>query len=183
MRKPRGQWLVLIALLAGPVCLAQESRPAAGPASQTGPYTGLEAQPVVSSSRPGKEPGPESTLLRRDDTDPLAGWGRTVLALAVVLGVLLVLRAVLKRLGRRGPMAPGGAMEVMARSSVSPRQQLLLVRLGGQLLLLGSSPAGLCALHVVSDPEEVAELTEAAMGGHSRPRFRGESDKPRGGQT
>jgi len=150
-------------------------------ASAGGGAAGLEAERVVSASRPGPATGPENVLLRRDGAGPLDGWGRTVLALAIVLAVLLVLRSVLKRLGRRGAAARGGAMDVLARTSVSPRQQLLLVRLGSKLILMGSSPAGLSALHVVSDPEEVAELTEAAMGGGAEARLRAEAGKHREG--
>ena len=102
--------------------------------------------------------------IRRDDGGPLEGWGRTVLALAIVLLVILGLRVVLKRFARPHAGARAGVVEVLARTSVQPRQHLLLVRLGRRLLLLGSSPSGLSTLSVVSDPEEVAELSDAAMG-------------------
>jgi flagellar biogenesis protein FliO len=49
-------------------------------------------------------------------------------------------------------------MEVLARASVAPRQQLLLVRLGKRLVLIGAGGGTMCTLAEVSDQAEVDEL-------------------------
>ena len=56
-------------------------------------------------------------------------------------------------------------LDVLARATVSPRHQLLLVRLGHRLVLVGQSPASLTALSEVTDAGEVAALIEAASTG------------------
>ena len=125
---------------------------------------GIETRPILAASRPGGSAGAENVAIRKGNGSPLEGWGQTVIALLVVLAIILLLRIVLKRFSRPQMALKGGAVEVLARTSIQPRQHLLLVRLGRRLLLLGSTPSGLSTLSVVSDPEEVAELTESAMG-------------------
>jgi flagellar biogenesis protein FliO len=123
----------------------------------------LEAERVsVSASGPASTS--ENRLLRKDGPGLLEGWWQTAAALAIVLAAILALRWALKRFGKGAAASRVAPMDVLARSTVGPRQQLLLVRLGAKLILVGSSPAGLRSLHVVSEPEEVAMLTEAAIG-------------------
>ncbi|HAU36557.1 MAG TPA: flagellar biosynthetic protein FliO [Phycisphaerales bacterium] len=121
--------------------------------AQTAPATGLEGQTVAP---------PRDTT----GTDLGGGWGRTLAALAIVVGLIFLLRWVLRRMGspsavRRGPM------EVIARTTVSGRQQLLLVRLGERLLVVGSGPEGMTSLGEVRDPAEVAALTQSAEAGRA----------------
>jgi flagellar protein FliO/FliZ len=172
---------VIAALLAGTVAglaheappAASESRPAA--TAPAGASQDLESQRVGAPSGPARGTGAERDLVRREVGGPAAGWGQMVLALAIVIGVLLVVAFALKRLGGRAAAARGGPVEVLARSTVGPKQQLLLVRLGAKLVLVGSSPAGLNTLHVVADAEEVADLTEAATGTAPVPSIRREA--------
>jgi flagellar biosynthetic protein FliO len=49
-------------------------------------------------------------------------------------------------------------LRVVARTSVGPKQQLMLVKLGRRLLLLGVSPERMNALTTVDDPDQVAML-------------------------
>lgn len=53
------------------------------------------------------------------------------------LGLLLALLAVHKKLRRGNSPAPGTAIEVIARKSVTPKHSLVVVRVEGQRMLLG----------------------------------------------
>ena len=86
-------------------------------------------------------------------------WVQTGLALALVVGMIFGLRYVLRRFGAAGTFARGsGPVEVLLRSSLSPRDRIYLVRLGERLLLVGSGATGLTTLCEVRDPEEVSRL-------------------------
>jgi flagellar biosynthetic protein FliO len=91
------------------------------------------------------------------------GWLRTLAALALVVAIIFAVRWTLRRLGGAKTAHPAaGVVEVLSRTSVSPRQQVLLVRFGKRLLLVGSGPQGLRTLAEAASPEESAELLEAA---------------------
>ncbi len=96
-------------------------------------------------------------------SDPLS-WSsmlRVVAGLALVLAVFFVLLRLLRR------MQPGLAgartdLRLVAALALSPRERLLLVQVGEQQLLLGSSAQGLRRLHVLPAP-----LPERGQGGAS----------------
>jgi len=81
-------------------------------------------------------------------------------ALAAVVALLLVLRVILRRLG--GPLTggsrPSGVVEVLARYPVARGQQLVLLKMGGRIVLLHQTKAGMTTLSEVTDPDEVAAL-------------------------
>ncbi|MFA6134527.1 MAG: flagellar biosynthetic protein FliO [Phycisphaerae bacterium] len=95
----------------------------------------------------------------RKNTGALKDWGQTAVALAIVVGMILVLRFVLKRMGRAGGrVGARGVVEVLAQSYLAPRCQLSLVRLGSRLLLIGMGPNGPVTLSEITGEAEVAEL-------------------------
>lgn len=81
-------------------------------------------------------------------------------ALALVLGLLLLLRAGVRRFG--GPLSgggrPSGVLEVIGRYPVARAQHLLLLKIGRRVVLLHQSKGGMTALSEVGDPDEVASL-------------------------
>ena len=80
-------------------------------------------------------------------------------ALAVVLGLAFVLRAVLRRVFPA--VASAGAtraIQVLSRTVLAPRQQLMLVRVGRRLIVVGDSGGQMTALSEITDPDEVAAL-------------------------
>jgi len=95
---------------------------------------------------------------------PWAQWGRTLLALAVVVVLILVARMMLKRFGPVSGPRGREVLDVLARATVSPRHQLLLVRVGRRVVLVGQGPSSLATLSEVTDAEEVAALIEAVAG-------------------
>ena len=76
----------------------------------------------------------------------------------MVAGLIFAARWFLRRWGASGPAGQAGPMEVLARASVAPRQQLLLVRLGKRLVLIGAGGGTMCMLAEVSYQAEVDEL-------------------------
>ncbi len=92
------------------------------------------------------------------------GW-RTAAALGGVVGLILLLawgyRAVANG-GGRWPRALRGRhpalIEVVSRTTLSPRQSLCLVRIGPRLVLLGVTPDAVRTLDVIQDADLVAQL-------------------------
>jgi flagellar biogenesis protein FliO len=78
--------------------------------------------------------------------------------LLVVLALVGILALILRRFlpGRRLP--GNGVLQVAAKTQLSGKHQLVLVRMGRQLLLLGVSPDRIATLSVVDDPQQVAIL-------------------------
>lgn len=84
---------------------------------------------------------------------------RVILALGIVLGIIFGL----KWLGKRYfPSLTGGraagVVRVLARSPVTPRQQVLLVQVGKRVLVVADNGSQMNALANISDPDEVASL-------------------------
>jgi flagellar biogenesis protein FliO len=80
-------------------------------------------------------------------------------ALAAVLLLLVLLRGML-RAGARLPGGgrPSGVLEVLGRYPVGRAQSLVLLKLGGRLVLVHQTRAGMSPISEVSEPQEVAAL-------------------------
>ena len=84
---------------------------------------------------------------------------RLLLALGIVLGAIFVSHQVWKRVGMPG--APGrgsGALQVVSRLNIAPKQQILLLRVGRRLVLIGNSGTQMNPLCEIGDAEEAALL-------------------------
>jgi flagellar biogenesis protein FliO len=97
-------------------------------------------------------------------------------ALAVVIGLAFIVRAILKRTGGLLPGAdrPSGVVEILARYPIARGQQLVLLKLARRVLLLHQSGSAMKTLTEMSDPDEVAALLarmEAGSRGKSAHRF------------
>jgi len=94
-----------------------------------------------------------------------AGWVRTLGSLAAVLGLIVLLmwgyRAMGSagtRLGLVGRSRNTHLLEVIARTPLSPRHSVCLVRVGPRLVLIGQGPEALSALDVIDDAALAAQL-------------------------
>lgn len=164
------------------------------PSSQRGATTPNQATIAASPSgsagedKPlGKPNGALNARPVSDDTSKRSNWtlgtfgeaGRVAGALAVVIGIALLLRTILVRT-RRGLSAlggdrPSGVLEILARFPIARGQQLLVLKLGRRLVLTHHAGATMQSLCEVSDPDEVASLLgrmEAGSSGASADRFR-----------
>lgn len=193
MTEHKRQWIAALLLTAGVFLaaarvLGEDAHPGGTPAAADTPASrpGAETRPV--------RPGPGSEI--EDKTIASSGSGgmwasvlRTVLALAVVAALIFGLRFLLRRFGTgrhgRGTSAP---ISVLGRTCVSARQQVLLIRVGRRLVLVGSGPEGMTPLTEIRDADEVAELVRLAEGGceqtaveaagDARPPAAGQEDRP-----
>lgn len=85
-------------------------------------------------------------------------------AFLAVLVVLMVFALGLAKLFlKRSPYAitglPPDAVDVLGRRAVDPRNSVYMIKVGSRLILMGSSPGGLSSLAEITDPIEVASLT------------------------
>lgn len=100
-------------------------------------------------------------------------WLQTIVVLAVVLGAMWL---VLKWLRKRGIGASfggsGSAVQVLNRGYLGGRHQMVLVRFGRRVLLLGVTPQSVNVLSEISNAEEashvLAQLESAKVGSSSR---------------
>lgn len=83
----------------------------------------------------------------------------TIGALAIVLAVLGIVVYALRRYVPALRAADHDALRVVARTGLSQKHSLALIRLGRRYVLVGMAGDRLNSLCEVTDPEEVAELT------------------------
>jgi flagellar biogenesis protein FliO len=98
-----------------------------------------------------------------DDADTGLGGGQgwvlnTLTALGLVIGLVLLLRFGITKFGGRVATAQSRSVEVLSRTSVAPKNHVLLLRVGGRVLVVGDSGSGLRTLTEIEDPDEVASL-------------------------
>jgi flagellar biogenesis protein FliO len=84
---------------------------------------------------------------------------RVVIALALVIGLILLLRW----LGRRFFASPAGArssraVKVLSRAPFSPKQHVVLMQVGKRVLVVADNGQQLSSLAEISDADEVAAL-------------------------
>ena len=144
---PRASWFVGIAACI--VCAISIARAA------DAPHTALGDSPVRSFSQKANTPASDAP----GSTTPPMDYSRVLGALAAVLALILFLRWC-----SRFFFPPGGvrhtsrAVEVIAKSPLSPKQQVMLIRVGRRLIIVGDSGSQLNTLCELSDPDEVAAL-------------------------
>ena len=101
---------------------------------------------------------------------------RVIAALAVVIGLLMAVRFMLRKGAGLPGMAgrPSGVLQILARFPVARGQSLVVLQLGGRIVLLHQSSTGMRTLSEVTDADEVASLLgrmEAGSTGREAERF------------
>jgi flagellar protein FliO/FliZ len=91
------------------------------------------------------------------------GLVRGVIGFAVVIGTILVIAKVLKSNQKRkqgyvprGRGRDGGLVEVISTTPLGPNRQLHLVRIGDEVILVGSGEGGITPLRKFDEDEAVA---------------------------
>lgn len=138
------------------------ARPPAG----AGDRVDGSSQSPQGDGAPGARPKPR--LLRRRDADAVATrgltnevtpWHRSGLgALAIVLALVVVVFFVVRRYVPSMRVNEHGAIRVVARTALSPKHSVALLRLGQRFVLVGVTGDRLTALAEVRDADEVGEL-------------------------
>lgn len=144
----------------------------------------VEGKAVDSKAGEAKSGGPaETDLIRRPAVGEAAGGaggggggvvrssalyetGKVVGSLALVLAAIVGLKMfATKVLGIR---AAGGKMnrgiQVLSRTLIGGKQQLLLLQVGRKLVLVADSGGKISPVTEITDPDEVAELAAQALG-------------------
>ncbi len=128
-------------------------------------HGGAALQPRSSTASTERSKGLASAPLRERDSEekatllglPLVSTGAS---LAIVLGLFLLLAWFFHRKQPPGSEAiPRDVLEVLGKSVLPGKQQLHLLRCGGKLLLVCTSPSMAETLTEIADPDEVARLT------------------------
>jgi flagellar protein FliO/FliZ len=93
-------------------------------------------------------------------------WLQTLGILAVVLAVMGVVLKVLRRAGLGKSFGGSTAtIQILSRGYLSNKHQMVLVRFGQRILLLGLAPQSLGLLSEITDPGEAAEILARLEGG------------------
>jgi flagellar biogenesis protein FliO len=95
-------------------------------------------------------------------------WFRSLTPLACVVGLILALAAVTRRLMPRhmkAGLSGAGNIELMGRQFLSPRQSVAMLKVGRRVVLVGVTQDRLTHLETICDPDEVAELVGRTASG------------------
>jgi flagellar biogenesis protein FliO len=161
----RQGFIILVALVlscaAPSAVLAQATQPAvraAAPALDD-PYK--DKLLAARESRAATTQATARTAAGADNSDPY-DLKRLGIALAVVVGAIFLTQKVWKRMGLPGAGGrASGALQVVSRLSVSPKQQVMLLRVGRRLVLVANNGAQMSPLCQIDDPEEAAAILGA----------------------
>jgi flagellar protein FliO/FliZ len=96
---------------------------------------------------------------------PFLAMMQGLVGLVIVIGVIFAAGWLMKKIGPR--TRSSGVVQVVGGASVGPREKVVVVRFGGQTLLLGVAPGQVSLLHTAEAGEAVDEPATAA----SAPRF------------
>lgn len=133
--------------------------PASQPSATRGVHVKIGESPIRRD--PKRKDAPPAGPGSRASGASAPGFGipRVAGALAVVLALIFALRWLLRR-SLNAASLPGATtvVQLLSRSPLSPRQHLLLVRVGRRLLVVSDSNGQLSSLSEISDPDEVAAL-------------------------
>jgi flagellar biogenesis protein FliO len=172
----RHVWRILPAGLAAALLVIAPAAFAGDSASQSTDSAAVAASPAESpASAPSdsaRNQESESRLMRSRSgggavlgrglgrsSSPESLWWQTALVLAIVLGAMWV---VLRWLRKRGiGVSFGGsdsAVQVLNRGYLAGKHQMVLVRFGERILLLGVTPQSINVLSEISNPEEAAQV-------------------------
>lgn len=84
---------------------------------------------------------------------------RVALALAAVVTLILLLRFGARRfLDLPGGQRSTGAVQVLSRTVLAPRQHVVLLKVGKRIIVVGDSGGQMSSLGDIADPDEVASL-------------------------
>ncbi|MCY2929251.1 MAG: flagellar biosynthetic protein FliO [Planctomycetota bacterium] len=132
----------------------QTTAPASGPAPEAPAAKTRAASELVG----GRENRPVS---KADPASTWRGLAQTLGALVVVGGIMVALWLGLRRVRRRVGTAGGqDAPAVLARTSLSSRHHIYVVRWAGRLLLVGTGPQGISLLSDTAAPPAATNQTD-----------------------
>ncbi|QDU72167.1 FliO/MopB family protein [Mucisphaera calidilacus] len=81
-------------------------------------------------------------------------------ALGCVIGVIFIARFAYQKFSGQSVVAGAhrGDVEVLSRTTIAPRNQIVLLRVAGRVLVCSDSAQGMCCLSEITDEQEVAGI-------------------------
>lgn len=149
----------LVAVSLGASGDVREAKPASAAASR---YDSIELRPRGDNRDAG------TTGANASSASGAMEATRVIAALSAVIGLIFAVRWAGRRFlgisggGPTGTCA-GGAVRVLSRTTLSPKQQLMLLQVGKRVVLVANTGLQMNALCEISDPEEVASLVGEAQ--------------------
>ena len=156
---------------------SQSSDPtiAAGPSSDTDTTSSDQAGSSDASGTPILSPGADTAIARTpllrpglnlenestDRADGAAWFLQTITALGIVIALALGVRYVYSRMGGKVASYASPVVEVLSRTTVAPRSHVMLLRVGGRVLVVSESSAGMRTLASIDEAQEVADILGA----------------------
>jgi flagellar biogenesis protein FliO len=123
--------------------------------------------PATSASQPSKlgsialkpsDPNAKGDI--KKPTNSIGSFLSVIFSMGIVISLFLGLAWVYKKsLPKSMGRLPHEVVQVLGRTSISPRQQMYVVRFGKKLLLVSQQPGQTQTLSEISDDEEVDRLT------------------------
>lgn len=180
----------------GEAAVADAERTAAAESGLNAPLKPSEIPAVVRSSNESMGLGLPATPLESKKSEataePSPSWlssfdprkneiTRVLGALAVVIGLILLGRAFLRRAGgggggvMSGGERPSGVVEILARYPVARGQQMILMKIARRIVLLHHAGTTMTPISEITDTDEVAGLLgrmEAGSNQRSAAKFR-----------
>ena len=98
-------------------------------------------------------------------SSPFASMVQGLVGLVIVVALIYGVAWIIKRVGPRARTS--GIVQVLGGASVGPREKVVVVRFGGETLLLGVAPGQVSLLHTAVDGAGFAEGTAP----DAQPRF------------
>jgi flagellar biosynthetic protein FliO len=149
------------------------------------------------ASAQATQPASEGEIRRNSTTSAAANAGgpsatRVALSLGGVLALIVILFMASRRfLPRRmfAQQGDGGAIQVLARTAISPKQRIVLLQVGRRILVVADGGQSLTTLAEITDADEAASLigqlqSEKSAGSFTSAlngamdRFRSAEDRP-----
>ena len=140
--------------------------PSSVASAESAPAPTPPAAPIVVDAHAGKtihRDNPQAIPTGKPAAVPTSSYqfdsGQVIVALAGVIGLIFALR----QIGRHyfpAAIASGrsGAVKVLARCPLAPRQQVLLIQIGRRIVVASDCASQISSLCQITDPDEVAAL-------------------------
>ena len=135
--------------------------PAAGGIGETKPVNDVEKRAIRSSAGGGTadEKNAAGDGAKSVGTTGVGGVGQVIAALAIVVGLIFIGRALVRKFVPGAGASNGkGVIEILARHPLTKNQSIVLVRIGSQIVALNQGKETSESVLVISEPMEVSRI-------------------------
>ena len=157
----RGKLAVVMGVML--ICASFVGAQSTQPAAIQLPKGAYESQRISQNSPPDPKGSPAGSATSQPSlalaSSPRLDLGRLLLAMTIVLGLVFVMRWGGKRFfPGAGVPRSGGAIKILSRLVISPKQQLLMIQVGRRIVVVGDAGGQMSPLSEITDPEETSAM-------------------------